>query len=42
VEKDDAVTIRNRDSMAQVRVPIDGLAAALRDQLDDMRGYLSG
>ena len=42
VEKDDAVTIRNRDSMAQVRVPVDGLAAALRDQLDDMRGYLSG
>ena len=42
VDKDDAVTIRNRDSMAQIRVPIDGLAAALRDQLDHMRSYLSG
>jgi len=41
VEKDDAVTIRNRDSMAQVRVPIDALTAALRDQLDAMRTYLS-
>jgi len=41
VEKDDAVTIRNRDSMAQVRVPIDGLTAALHDQLDAMRRYLS-
>ena len=41
VEKDDAVTIRNRDSMAQVRVPIDGLAAALHDQLEAIRRYLS-
>jgi len=34
---DDAVTIRERDTMAQVRVPISGLEAALRDQLDVMR-----
>jgi glycyl-tRNA synthetase len=31
---DHAVTIRERDSMAQVRVPIDGLRDALRDHLD--------
>jgi glycyl-tRNA synthetase len=37
VEKDDAVTIRNRDSMAQVRVPVANLSSALRDQLDLMR-----
>ena len=37
VEKDDAVTIRNRDTMAQVRVPIEGLPAAIEDQLDRMR-----
>jgi glycyl-tRNA synthetase len=33
--EDDAVTIRNRDSMEQVRVPVDGLADAVRDQLAD-------
>lgn len=30
---DHAVTIRNRDSMEQVRVPVDGLTDAVRDQL---------
>ena len=30
---DDAVTIRERDSQVQVRVPISGLLEALRDRL---------
>ena len=34
VESDDSVTIRHRDTMAQVRVPISGLVNALQDQLD--------
>ena len=34
---DDAVTIRERDSMAQTRVPIEGLAGALRDRIDALR-----
>ncbi len=34
VESDDAVTIRHRDTMAQVRVPVSGLRHALQDQLD--------
>ena len=33
VEKDQAVTIRDRDSMEQVRVPVSGLVEALRDRL---------
>jgi glycyl-tRNA synthetase len=33
VEKDDAVTIRERDSMEQVRVPISGLVEALKERL---------
>ncbi len=37
VESDDAVTIRNRDSMEQVRVPISGLVQAVSDQLEIMR-----
>jgi glycyl-tRNA synthetase len=36
VEEDQAVTIRERDSMAQVRVPIEGLEAALRERLPDV------
>jgi glycyl-tRNA synthetase len=32
--EDQAVTIRERDSMEQVRVPIAGLVAALRERLD--------
>ncbi len=36
VEEDQAVTIRERDSMAQVRVPIEGLVAALRERLVDV------
>jgi len=35
--QDGAVTIRERDTMEQVRVPIDGLSAALREQLDVSR-----
>ncbi|MXX94056.1 MAG: glycine--tRNA ligase [Chloroflexi bacterium] len=34
VESDDAVTIRHRDTMEQVRVPIESLVNALQDQLD--------
>ncbi len=37
VESDDAVTIRHRDTMAQVRVPVAGLVDALRDQLDGIK-----
>jgi len=33
VEEDNAVTIRERDSMEQTRVPIAGLLPALREQL---------
>jgi glycyl-tRNA synthetase len=36
VEEDQAVTIRERDSMAQVRVPITGLVEALRERLVDV------
>jgi len=36
VEEDRAVTIRERDSMSQVRVPIDGLVDALRERLPDV------
>lgn len=32
---DDAVTIRDRDTQAQVRVPIAGLVQALKERLDD-------
>jgi glycyl-tRNA synthetase len=35
--QDQAVTIRERDTMEQVRVPISGLEAALRDQLEVTR-----
>ncbi len=34
VESDDAVTIRHRDTMEQIRVPIESLVNALQDQLD--------
>ena len=37
VEEDDAVTIRNRDTMEQVRVPVENLESAIRDQLNQMR-----
>jgi glycyl-tRNA synthetase len=36
VEEDHAVTIRDRDSMSQIRVPIEGLTDALRDRLVDV------
>jgi glycyl-tRNA synthetase len=32
--EDRAVTIRERDSLEQVRVPIDALVGELRDRLD--------
>jgi glycyl-tRNA synthetase len=35
VEEDQAVTIRERDSMSQVRVPIAGVVDALRERLVD-------
>ncbi len=35
--EDEAVTIRERDSMQQVRVPVTGLVAALRERLDALR-----
>ena len=34
---DDAATIRDRDTMSQVRVPIGGLAEALRDRIDELQ-----
>ncbi len=37
VESDDAVTIRHRDTMAQIRVPVAGLVNALQDQLDEIQ-----
>jgi glycyl-tRNA synthetase len=36
VEQDQAVTIRNRDTMVQVRVPVADLVSSLRDQLRGM------
>lgn len=42
VDEDDAVTIRNRDTMEQVRVPIENLETAIRDQLDLMRADSQG
>jgi glycyl-tRNA synthetase len=42
VESDDAVTIRNRDSMEQVRVPVSGLVEAVRKELDVMRRQTAG
>jgi glycyl-tRNA synthetase len=36
VEEDNAVTIRERDSMSQVRVPVEGLVEALRERLPDV------
>ena len=42
VEKDQSVTIRNRDTMVQVRVPIDNIQSAVRDQLDLIRKDCQG
>jgi glycyl-tRNA synthetase (class II) len=42
VEEDNAVTIRDRDSMEQIRVSIDGLRAALEDKLDAIREACQG
>jgi len=40
--EDDAVTIRERDSMEQTRVPISGLVAALRERLDALAPSVPG
>ncbi|MCH8222405.1 MAG: glycine--tRNA ligase [Chloroflexi bacterium] len=37
VEEDDAVTIRHRDTMEQIRVPVENIAAAVGDQLEAIR-----
>ena len=42
IEEDNAVTIRDRDTMVQDRVPIDGLKAALEDQLEKLREACRG
>ncbi len=42
VESDDAVTIRNRDSMEQVRVPVANLVQAINDQIVQMRKDSAG
>ena len=42
IEEDNAVTIRDRDTMVQDRVPIDGLKAALEDQLEKLRKACRG
>ena len=42
VEEDDSVTIRNRDTMEQVRVPVENLESAIRDQLNLMRADSQG
>jgi glycyl-tRNA synthetase len=39
---DDAVTIRNRDTMEQVRIPIENLESAIRDLLNHMRADAQG
>jgi glycyl-tRNA synthetase len=42
IEEDNAVTIRDRDTMVQDRVPIDGLKGALEDQLEKLRKLCRG
>ncbi|MEE8362506.1 MAG: glycine--tRNA ligase, partial [Dehalococcoidia bacterium] len=42
VEKDDAVTIRDRDTMEQIRVPVSGLRAALDDRIAELRETCRG
>ena len=42
IEEDNAVTIRDRDTMVQDRVPIDGLKGALEDQLEKLRKACRG
>ena len=42
IEEDNAVTIRDRDTMVQDRVPIDGLKGALEDQLEKLRELCRG
>ena len=42
VEDDDAVTIRNRDSMEQIRVGIENIEPAIREQLNMMREDCQG
>ena len=42
IEEDNAVTIRDRDTMEQIRVPIEGLRAALDDKLEEIREACRG
>ena len=39
---DDSVTIRNRDTMEQIRIPIENLESAIRDLLNQMRADAQG
>jgi glycyl-tRNA synthetase len=36
--EDGAVTVRDRDSMTQDRIPVEGISAAIRDRLMAARG----
>ncbi len=42
VEGDGTVTVRDRDSMEQIRVPIEGLLPALEDRLATLRNDSAG
>ncbi|MFP6678813.1 MAG: glycine--tRNA ligase [Dehalococcoidia bacterium] len=42
IEEDNAVTIRDRDSMEQIRVPIEGLRQALDEKLNEIREACRG
>ncbi|MCH8817145.1 MAG: glycine--tRNA ligase, partial [Chloroflexi bacterium] len=42
VEEDNAVTIRDRDTMEQIRVPVENLRAALEDRLAEIRTACHG
>ncbi len=37
---DEAVTIRERDTMAQIRVPLEGVVEALRERIEALRPLL--
>ena len=38
--EDEAVTIRERDTMAQIRVPLEGVVEALRERIEALRPLL--
>ena len=42
VEEDNAVTIRDRDTMEQIRVPVENLRTALEDRLAEIRTACHG